>query len=74
MLKIVTKDQLNRGASRKQIPISNHPPIENLTTNHIGFRHGTRFPDGRAVAGYIDGHVGDFTRQLTNGIIIEFKQ
>lgn len=52
----------------------NHPPIENLTTNHIGFRHGTRFPDGRAVAGYIDGHVGDFSRQLTNGIIIEFKQ
>jgi prepilin-type N-terminal cleavage/methylation domain-containing protein len=52
----------------------NHPPIENLTTNHIGFRHGTRFPDGRAVAGYIDGHVADFSRQLTNGITIEFKQ
>jgi prepilin-type N-terminal cleavage/methylation domain-containing protein len=52
----------------------NHPPIENLTTNHVGFRHGTRFPDGRAVTGYVDGHVNDFNRQNTNGVILEFKQ
>jgi prepilin-type N-terminal cleavage/methylation domain-containing protein len=52
----------------------NHPPIENLTTNHVGYRHGTRFPDGRAVTGYVDGHVNDFNRNGTNGVILEFKQ
>lgn len=52
----------------------NHPPIENLTTNHVGYRHGTRFPDGRAITGYVDGHVDHFDRTKTNGVILEFKQ
>jgi len=52
----------------------NHPPIENLTPAHIGYRHGTRFPDGRAIAGYMDGHTDSSNRTGTNGIILEFKQ
>jgi len=52
----------------------NHPPIENLTTNHVGYRHGTRFPDGQANTGYVDGHVNHFDRNKTNGVIMEFKQ
>ena len=52
----------------------NHPPIENLTAAHVGYRHGTRFPTGRANLGYIDGHVNDINSTGTNGILLEFKQ
>ncbi|MEN9575407.1 MAG: hypothetical protein RL514_3262 [Verrucomicrobiota bacterium] len=51
----------------------NHPPIEHLGTNHVGFRHGIRFPEGRANLGYVDGHVGDHNLTGTNGIILDFK-
>jgi len=51
----------------------NHPPIENFSIGHLGYRHGTRFPDGRANLGFIDGHVTDHNFGGTGGILMEFK-
>ena len=52
---------------------NNHPALGLLTTNYVGFRHGSSYPEGRANMGFMDGHVGDYSRTSTNGIITEFK-
>jgi prepilin-type N-terminal cleavage/methylation domain-containing protein/prepilin-type processing-associated H-X9-DG protein len=39
----------------------------------IGWRHGSRQPDGAANLLFFDGHVGSHTRRQTNGILMNFK-
>lgn len=52
---------------------NNHPALGNLTTNVTGYKHGTPYPNGRVNAAHMDGHVGDFLKNGTNGVIMEFK-
>ena len=56
----------------------NHPAISNLgragdNTYDIGWRHGTRHPDGLANILFFDYHVAARTRRQTNGLILDFK-
>ncbi len=52
---------------------NNHPAARNLLTNSIGYKHGANYPEGRANVAFMDGHVSDFARQQTNGVIMDFK-
>jgi len=52
----------------------NHPPIVNLQTNNLGFRHGQRHPLGSANTLFMDAHIDGFTHTQTNGIILDFKR
>ena len=54
--------------------IRNHPPIVNLQTNNLGFRHGIRHPLGSANTLFMDAHIDGFTHTQTNGIILDFKK
>ena len=56
----------------------NHPAISNLgragdNTYDIGWRHGTRHPDGLANILFFDYHVAARNRRQTNGLILDFK-
>ena len=52
----------------------NHPPIVNLQTNNLGFRHGQRHPRGAANTLFMDAHMDGCTHTQTNGIILDFKR
>jgi len=56
----------------------NHPAVITLAqagdgTTDVGYRHGKNHPDGSAILSFFDGHVGRFTLQTTNGIILNWK-
>jgi prepilin-type N-terminal cleavage/methylation domain-containing protein/prepilin-type processing-associated H-X9-DG protein len=56
----------------------NHPAVITLGRGgdgycDIGYRHGARHPEGSAIVTFFDGHAGQFKRQQTNGIILDFK-
>lgn len=53
--------------------VRNHPPIINLSTNNLGYRHGERYPNGGAMTLFMDAHVASFKQSQTNGIILDFK-
>jgi prepilin-type N-terminal cleavage/methylation domain-containing protein len=60
----------------------NHPaitvlgPAPELGANayDVGYRHNRVYPLGYANLAFMDNHIGSFTRQQTNGIIMEFKK
>ncbi|MDC0267749.1 type II secretion system GspH family protein [bacterium] len=54
--------------------VRNHPPIINLSTNNLGYRHGERHPNGSAVTLFMDAHVEAISQTQTNGIILDFKK
>jgi prepilin-type N-terminal cleavage/methylation domain-containing protein/prepilin-type processing-associated H-X9-DG protein len=56
----------------------NHPAVITLGqagdgTTDVGYRHGKNHPDGSAILSFFDGHVGRFTLQTTNEIIVNWK-
>ncbi len=56
----------------------NHPAIINLGrgadgSHDIGFRHGTRHPEGGANILFFDGHVSTHKRRQTNNIVMNWK-
>ena len=65
-------------------PDLNHPAISVLGMvplgpqdepgYEVGYHHGRSYWRGKANLAYMDGHLSSFTRQQTNGIIMEFKQ
>jgi prepilin-type N-terminal cleavage/methylation domain-containing protein len=54
--------------------IRNHPPIVNLSTNNLGYRHGQRHPEGSSLVLFMDAHVQGVSQTQTNGIILDFKK
>jgi prepilin-type N-terminal cleavage/methylation domain-containing protein len=55
----------------------NHPAIISLGRQpdgsyDVGYKHGNRHPLGRANLVYMDAHASSFSRQQTNGIIMNF--
>ena len=54
--------------------VRNHPPIVNLATNNLGYRHGLRHPLGQANTLFMDAHIDGFSHTQTNGIILDFKK
>ena len=54
--------------------VRNHPPIVNLTPSNLGFRHGSRHPDGTANTLFVDAHVSALRSTGTNDIVLEFKK
>lgn len=56
----------------------NHPAIINLGKDSsgyydIGFKHGSKHPEGKANILYMDGHLGAISAKQTNGVIMNFK-
>jgi prepilin-type N-terminal cleavage/methylation domain-containing protein/prepilin-type processing-associated H-X9-DG protein len=56
----------------------NHPAVINLDKAadgnfDVGYRHGGKHPQGAANVVFFDGHVGQFKRTQTNGIILNLK-
>jgi len=54
--------------------VRNHPPIVNLSTNNLGFRHGEKHPNGKALILFMDAHVDSFHPPQTNNILLDFKK
>ena len=57
----------------------NHPAIISLAKQSdgrfdVGFRHGTKYPQGKANILFMDAHVSSHGSKQTNGIIMEFKK
>jgi prepilin-type N-terminal cleavage/methylation domain-containing protein/prepilin-type processing-associated H-X9-DG protein len=57
----------------------NHPAIISLAKQSdgrfdVGFRHGTKYPQGKANILFMDAHVSSHGWKQTNGIIMEFKR
>jgi prepilin-type N-terminal cleavage/methylation domain-containing protein len=57
----------------------NHPAITILArqadgTYDVGYRHGTKYPLGKANLATMDGHTTAFSLRQTNNIIMEFKK
>ncbi len=51
----------------------NHPPIVDLSSANLGYRHGQRHPLGAANTLFMDAHVEGILPTQTNGIILNFK-
>ena len=59
--------------------VLNHPAIISLAKQSdgrfdVGFRHGTKYPQGKANILFMDAHVSSHGSKQTNGIIMEFKK
>jgi prepilin-type processing-associated H-X9-DG protein len=57
----------------------NHPAVSSLAkasdgTYDVGWRHGRKYPAGKANILFMDGHVDAIGAKQTNGIILEFKK
>jgi prepilin-type N-terminal cleavage/methylation domain-containing protein/prepilin-type processing-associated H-X9-DG protein len=57
----------------------NHPAIVSLAkasdgTYEVGWRHGRKYPQGKANILFMDGHIDGVGAKQTNGIIMEFKR
>jgi prepilin-type N-terminal cleavage/methylation domain-containing protein/prepilin-type processing-associated H-X9-DG protein len=57
----------------------NHPAVINLGRGgdgywDVGYKHGRKHPQGKANVVFFDGHVGQFSTNQTNGVIMEFKK
>ncbi len=54
--------------------VRNHPPIVDLTARNLGYRHGSRHPEGRSNTLFVDAHVAPVSLAATNGIVLDFKK
>jgi len=57
----------------------NHPAVISLGKDgsgyyDVGYKHGTKHPQGKANIGFVDGHVAALSARQTNGIIMDFKK